>query len=81
MHAVIMFETSMMVTVTDHAMNSDKRGGTFWIRLCDVSIRLRVDYIAEHVPGMWNDLGPNFLKHTEKVNADLKAAGLPLLRV
>ncbi|KAF7796016.1 hypothetical protein EIP86_007185 [Pleurotus ostreatoroseus] len=34
---------------------------------------------AEHEPGMWNDLTPNFLKHLDQINADLKAAGLPAL--
>ncbi|KAJ3556139.1 hypothetical protein NM688_g2191 [Phlebia brevispora] len=56
---MIMFETSMMLTITDYAMNAPTR--------------------AEHVPGMWNALAPNFLKHTDQINADLKAAGLPPL--
>ncbi|KAJ3552658.1 hypothetical protein NM688_g4036 [Phlebia brevispora] len=35
--------------------------------------------LQEYKPWMFNDLEPNFLKHTDQINADLKAAGLPPL--
>ena len=28
---------------------------------------------------MFNDLQPNFLKHTDQINADLRSFGLPAL--
>ncbi len=40
-----------------------------------------IQFIPEHEPGMWNALTANFLKHTEQINSDLKAAGLPTLIV
>ncbi|THG96198.1 hypothetical protein EW026_g5594 [Hermanssonia centrifuga] len=58
---MVMFETSMMLAITDYAMKSEGR--------------------HEHEPGMWNALTANFLKHTEQINSDLKAAGLPTLIV
>jgi len=33
----------------------------------------------EYEPKMWDNLRPNFMDHIDQVNADLKAASLPLL--
>ncbi|EMD34039.1 hypothetical protein CERSUDRAFT_117547 [Gelatoporia subvermispora B] len=57
-----MFESSMMVTLTDWAM---KRTGK----------------LHEHEPKMWDDLRGQFVNHIDQVNADLKAAGLPVLGI
>lgn len=35
----------------------------------------------EHEPGMWNDLRNNFIANLEQANNDLKAAGLPEVKV
>jgi len=35
----------------------------------------------EHEPGMWNDLKNNFIDNIDEANADLKAAGLPEIKV
>jgi len=37
-----------------------------------------MNYI-EYERKMWGDLRPNFMDHLDQVNADLKAASLPLL--
>jgi len=39
-----------------------------------------MNYI-EYEPKMWDNLGPNFMDHLDQVNADLKAASLPLLGI
>ena len=74
-----MFETSMMMAITDSAMNSPNRSGTslfplLIVHCIDCSRVLCI--VIEHVPGMWNDLAPNFLKYQDQINSDLKAAGL-----
>ncbi|KAI0703786.1 homogentisate 1,2-dioxygenase [Cytidiella melzeri] len=55
---MIVFETSMMCTITEHAMKAKK---------------------GEHDVATWDGLAPNFLKHIDEINADLRAARLPLL--
>jgi homogentisate 1,2-dioxygenase len=55
-----MFESSMMLTLTDYAI---KRSGK----------------LHEHEPKMWDNLKGQFINHLHRVNADLKAAGLPKL--
>ncbi|KAI0703787.1 homogentisate 1,2-dioxygenase [Cytidiella melzeri] len=55
---MVMFESSMMCTITDYALKTKK---------------------GEHEVAMWDGLAPNFLKHVDEINADLKAANLPLL--
>jgi len=39
-----------------------------------------MNYI-EYEPKMWDNLGPNFMDHLDQVNANLKAASLPLLGI
>ena len=34
---------------------------------------------TEHEPKMWDNLKGQFVNHLDQINADLKAAGLPLL--
>lgn len=40
-----------------------------------------ITMIPEHEPGMWNDLRNNFIANLEQANSDLKAAGLPPVKV
>lgn len=77
-----MFESSMMFTITDYAMNrSGKLHGTFQHKV-DYEVML-IDCsphpTLEHEPKMWDNLKAQFLNHLDEVNSDLKAAGLPLL--
>ncbi|KAI0790341.1 homogentisate 1,2-dioxygenase [Abortiporus biennis] len=37
------------------------------------------EFRGERDPALWKNLGPNFLDHIDEVNAELKAAGRPLL--
>lgn len=38
-------------------------------------------FVVEHEPAMWDGLKGHFVEHLDKINADLKSKGLPLLGV
>lgn len=78
LYTVVMFESSMMMTITDYAMKSDKRHGKCMLQQAYNHVTQHVP--TEHEPAMWDDLDAKFLKHIDQAEADLKAAGLPALK-
>jgi homogentisate 1,2-dioxygenase len=77
--SAFMFETSMMLTITDFALNrSGKLHGK-----CQIAKFIwtsnHLDSFPEHEPKMWDNLKAQFMDHLDEINADLKAAGLPAL--
>ena len=80
-----MFESSMMFTITDYAMNrSGKLHGQFLMTFFFLMKKIKSIIIVfspppVHEPKMWDNLKGQFMNHIEEVNADLKVAGLPPL--
>lgn len=73
-----MFESSMPFTITDYGMNGcGTKHGTPDIH--SHSDDLANWFGTEHEPKMWDNLKANFMGHLDEINADLKAASLPLL--
>ena len=78
-----MFESSMMFTITDYAMNRSGKLHGWLIYFSDWWLwsteRTAFSLSPVHEPKMWDDLKGQFMNHIPEINADLKAAGLPLL--
>ena len=71
-----MFESSMMFTITEYAMN---RSGKLHSMYPFTLLMLPFDAATVHEPKMWDNLKGQFLNHIDTINADLKAANLPEL--
>ena len=75
-----MFESSLMVTLTDWAM---KRTGKLHGERLENSESSLGSYHcfnpSEHEPKMWDDLKGHFVDHIDEINAELQAAGRPVL--
>ena len=68
-----------MVTLTDWAMKRTGKlhGECFHLMLAIPSFHDIC--VSEHEPKMWDNLKGHFMDHIEEVNAQLSAAGLPIL--
>ena len=64
-----MFESSMMLTVTDYAMNTDKRHGMPSVSAC--ARRGNSVYPLDHEPSMWDGLDAKFMKYNNQITAKL----------
>jgi homogentisate 1,2-dioxygenase len=73
-----MFETSMMLTISDWAL---KRTGKLHGERRSLCWKYQgFDRCAsEHEPAMWDGLQGHFTEHVDAINEDLKSKGLPLL--
>lgn len=70
---VVMFETSMILTLTDYALH---RTGKIHGTSCCFGRSASADQpTTEHDPMMWDGLTAEFMNHLDEVNADLVASG------
>ena len=75
-----MFETSMMLTISDWALNrTGKLHGEFKLFFLDAGNSELSLSLLEHEPAMWDGLKGHFTDHLDAINSDLRSKGLPLL--
>ena len=72
-----MFESSMMLTITDYAM---KRSGKLHSQFCSNHDGLHMTPFTVHEPKMWDNLKAQFMNHLDTINGELKASNLPPLK-
>ena len=74
-YPAFMFETSMMLTITDYAMH--RSGKLHGKSFSDDSVNYLIHLsVSEHEPKMWDDLKSQFMEHLDEVQAELQSAGL-----